>query len=204
LTATRKSTILVTLGIINDRHQIHDRRIAMNRAAALIVGISAVVCAAGCGSTTAELPVRTQHVAGTPFQEWKTFRFAQGRKSADSSDFPRFEEMTKKALQKELEGRGYTRIEDGAADFRVGYELSFRGEKVHQAASSGGSAEPEARGYSNVRSTGSLTVRMLDPTTSEALWTGRIGDIQLRSIETSKEIERIVWRVLAEFPPITG
>jgi hypothetical protein len=170
---------------------------------ALAAAVVAAVLGSGCRSGVAELPVRSHHVAGTAFQDWERFRFAQEEIARHSGQYPRFEAMVKNALQRELESRGYTRIEVGTPDFRVAFELSFRGEKVPQIAQEGSGAEPAARSYSNVRSSGSLTVRMLDPSTAEALWTGRIGDIQLRSIETGKEIERVVWRLLAEFPPIT-
>ncbi len=47
----------------------------MGTIAALAVS-SSNLCS-GCRSTIAELPVRTEHVAGTDFRDWTTFRFAR-------------------------------------------------------------------------------------------------------------------------------
>jgi hypothetical protein len=54
-----------------------------------------------------------------------------------------------------------------------------------------------------VRADGTLTVMMLDPDSGEAVWTGQISGIRLSTIETGRDLERYVWRLLAEFPPIT-
>jgi len=51
---------------------------------------------------------------------------------------------------------------------------------------------------------GTLTVKMLDPLTSQVLWSGTISEIKMKAIEPKKELSKAVWRVLVEFPPITG
>jgi hypothetical protein len=173
----------------------------MTRCASLLLSLTVLV-GLGCASSTAELPVRTDHVAGTPFQDWQGFRFSQDDGSRGDSQYPRYNEMTQNALQKELEGRGYTRVTEGSPDFRVAYELDFHGQKEPQSGRTSG-AEPAARPYSTVRADGSLTVKMLDPDTGEAVWTGQISGIRLSTIESGRDLERYVWRLLAEFPPIT-
>jgi hypothetical protein len=45
---------------------------------------------------------------------------------------------------------------------------------------------------------------MLDPLTSEILWAGHISEIKMKAIEPYKELRKAVWRVLVEFPPLTG
>lgn len=51
---------------------------------------------------------------------------------------------------------------------------------------------------------GSLTIKMLDPVSSEILWTGHLGELKITVVEPQKQLNKAVWRVLVEFPPITG
>jgi len=163
----------------------------------------AVLVAAGCSSTTAELPVRAEYNKTTKFQEWKTFRFSSGGMSS-TSNYPKHQKMIQRALEEELTARGYTRIEDGTPDFRVAFELVFRGTKTPQMTPEGGGADPMARSYAGPTPSGTLTVKMLDPLTSQILWSGHISEIKMKAIEPHKELKKAVWRVLVEFPPITG
>jgi len=162
----------------------------------------AVLVLAGCTSTKAERPVRTDYVRTTNFQEWKTFRFSTDGASG-SSNYPKYQKMTQQALEEELTARGYSRIEDGAPDFRVVFELIFRGDTTPQMTPEGGGAEPMARSHGGQTPTGSLTIKMLDPLTSQILWSGHISEIKMKAIEPNKELRKAVWRVLVEFPPIT-
>jgi len=164
------------------------------------LAIAAVVVLVGCGSTTADLPVRFEYSKTTDFQKWKTFRFASER-AGDSggSHYPGYEKMVEKAIAEELTARGYTRIEDGTPDFRVAFDLRFRGTSVPQ----GGGADPSARSYAGSTPRGTLTVNLLDPQSSKALWSGTISEIKMTPIEPQKRIARAVWRLLVEFPPLT-
>ncbi len=164
----------------------------------------AVLIISGCGSTAAEMPIRVEYSKVTPFHEWKTFRFTSENRGGDYTRYPKFESMAQQALEEELTARGYERIEDGSPDFRVAFELVFRGEKTAKTAPEGGGAEPMARTYSSARQSGSLTVRMLDPLSSQILWTGYVSEIRVNSLEPTKEIKKAVWRLLVEFPPLTG
>ncbi len=167
--------------------------------------ITAVLVLLGCGSTIAELPVRAEYSKTTSFHEWKTFRFsAETTGSGDATRYPKYEKMVQKALLEELTARGYTRIEDGTPDFRVAFDLRFRGDTRPQMTPEGGGADPSARSYAGPTPSGTLTVKMLDPLTSQILWSGIISEIKMTAIEPQKELKKAVWRVLVEFPPITG
>jgi len=61
---------------------------------------------AGCGSTTAELPVHTSYSRSTAFSAWKTFRLASDGSSDASNRYPRYEQMVRQALAEELSARG--------------------------------------------------------------------------------------------------
>ncbi len=168
------------------------------------VALVAVLLLAGCTSTTAELPVRTEYSKTTAFHEWKTFRFASDGKGADYQRYPRFEKMVQQALEEELAARGYTRIEDGPPDFRVAFNLIFRGDKTPSVAAEGGGADSTGQSYGGSSQKGTLIIKMLDPLTGEILWTGQMSEIQINAIEPQKELKKAVWRVLVEFPPLTG
>ena len=170
----------------------------------LVVALVAVLAFVGCTSTTSNLPVRTDYSKTTAFHEWKGFRFASDSKSADYQRYPRFEHMARQALETELTERGYTRLEEGSPDFRVAFDLIFRGGKKPQAAPEDRGAEPKAIAYGGSSQRGTLIVRMLDPATGEILWTGQISEIKMNAIEPQKELNKAVRRLLTEFPPLTG
>jgi hypothetical protein len=159
---------------------------------------------AGCASNPAERRVRTDFDPGTAFQEWETYRFASDGKGADYTRYPRYEKMTVAALEEELKARGYERIEDGTPDFRVGFDLIFRGGKAPDSAPESAATDPGAQPYVGQGQTGTLIVKMLDPQTGEILWTGQVSEIKMKAIEPQKELRKAVWRVLVEFPPLSG
>jgi hypothetical protein len=148
--------------------------------------------------------VRTEFVEGTDFQAWKTFRFSDSQRSNTDSSYPKYEQMIRTALIDELTKRGFARLEDGTPDFRVAFEISFRGDRTPQMTPEGGGADPIAKSSVGSNPSGSLTIKMLDPSTSRVLWTGYVSEIQMNFIDPQKELGKAVWRVLVEFPPITG
>ena len=157
-----------------------------------------------CSSSTKELPVRTRYDSSTVFQDWKTFRFASEQPESRGSRYPRYQKMLQQALDQELTARGYSRIEDGTPEFRVSYELSFRGDSTPQVNPQGAGADPMARSHSGPTPSGSLIIRMLDPVSSQILWTGSLAELKVSAIEPQKQLNKAVWRILVEFPPITG
>jgi hypothetical protein len=168
------------------------------------VAFVALLALAGCSSTPAERSVHTEYNKNTAFQEWKTYRFASDGKGADYTRYPRYEKMARIALEEEMKARGYERIEDGTPDFRVGFDLIFRGGKAPDSAPESAATEPGAQSYSGQGQTGTLIVKMLHAQTGEILWTGQVSEIKMKAIEPQKELRKAVWRVLVEFPPLTG
>jgi hypothetical protein len=171
---------------------------------AIPLTLAAVLAFLACGSTTAELPVRSEYDKTADFSGWNTFRFASDGKDADHTRYPKYERHAQQALEDELTSRGYTRIEEGSPDFRVAFDLVFRGDTQPQMTPEGGGAEPQPKSYSGSRQTGTLIVKMLDPKSSEILWTGQISELKMNTIEPQKEFQKAVWRLLAEFPPLNN
>jgi hypothetical protein len=168
------------------------------------IALVAALAVGGCTTTTSNLPVRTDYSKTTAFHEWKNFRFTSDIKDIDYHRYPRFERMAQQALEKELTARGYTRAEEGPADFRVAFELIFRGGTTPQAAPEDRGAEPMATTYGGSAQRGTLIVKMLDPETAEILWSGQISEIKMNAIEPQKELDKAVRRLLVEFPPLTS
>lgn len=168
------------------------------------VAVIAFLALAGCTSTTSNLPVRTDYSKTTAFSDWKSFRFASESQRSDYQRYPRFERMAQLALEAELINRGYTRIEEGSPDFRVSFDLIFRGGTKAQTAPEGKTAEPMATAYGGSSQRGTLVVKMHDPVTAEILWTGQIAEIKMNVIEPRKELDKATRRLLMEFPPLTG
>lgn len=169
------------------------------------LALAAALALTGCSTSAKDLPVRTEYSKTTAFHEWKTFRFASIEpRSPVGAQYPRYDQMIQKALVDELTAHGYSRIEDGTPDFRVSYELVFRGEDAPQSVPKGGGADPMARSYGGPTPGGSLTVRMLDPKNGEPLWTGHLADFKMTAIEPQKQLDSAIWRILVDFPPITS
>ena len=166
--------------------------------------VIAFLALAGCTSTTSKLPVRTDYSKTTAFSDWKNFRFASDSERSDYQRYPRFERMAQQALEQELTERGYTRLEEGSPDFRVSFDLIFRGGTKPQAELEDRGAEPKATAYGGSGQRGTLVVKMHDPVTAEILWTGQIAEIKMNVIEPRKELDKAVRRLLMEFPPLTG
>ena len=171
--------------------------------AKILVALVAVLAFVGCTSTTSNLPVRTDYSKTTAFHEWKRFRFASDSTRTDYQRYPRFERMAQQALETELVDRGYTRLAEGSPDFRVSFDLIFRGSKKSQVAPEDKSAEPKATAYGGSSQRGTLVVKMHDPVSAEILWTGQISEIKMNVIEPQKELDKAVRRLLMEFPPLT-
>ncbi len=169
----------------------------------ILVALVAVLAFVGCTSTTSNLPVRTDYSKTTAFHEWKRFRFASDSTRTDYQRYPRFERMAQEALGTGLIDRGYTRLAEGSPDFRVSFDLIFRGSKKSRATPEDKSAEPKATAYGGSSQRGTLVVKMHDPVSAEILWTGQISEIKMNVIEPQKELNKAVRRLLMEFPPLT-
>lgn len=168
------------------------------------IALVAMLALAGCTSAPAERSVHTEYDETTAFHEWETYRFASDSKGSDYTRYPRYEKMALVALEEELNARGYERIEDGTPDFRVAFDLIFRGGKAPDSAPESAATEPGSQTYTGKGQTGTLIVKMLHVRTGEILWTGQVSEIKMKAIEPQKELRKAVWRVLVEFPPLTG
>ena len=91
-----------------------------------------------------------------------------------------------------------------AAAKTAGFELIFRGSDLPNGRMGDPDATTDPKMVSRSRLSGTLVIRMLDPNTSEVLWEGRGSGLRLDTVNPEAQIRKAVWRVLVEFPPITG
>jgi hypothetical protein len=158
----------------------------------------------GCSTTqTIDLNVRTTFDEATDFSTWKSFRFTTASPPDDGTQrYPRLDNQISVAIEENLSDRGYERIEDGVPDFRIAFDFSSRGDQgsdpVRQYAN-----EPTTSTRTRPTKTNTLVVRMLHPTTAEILWQGQVTGFNLDAVQTQAEFRKAVWRLFAEFPPIT-
>lgn len=178
----------------------------MVRSAVIVSTVLAL--ALGCSSSgqrSAELQVRTEHDSSTDFSTWKTFRLASASTDGgDSSRFPRYERMVRDALVEELTARGYLRADNGGTDFRVASELAFSGSRVSDGLDPTHGIDTAPMADTRAKPTATLTVKMLHPGTSQVLWKGELPGVEVDAVTPEAALRKAVWRVLVEFPPISG
>jgi hypothetical protein len=165
-----------------------------------------VLFACACGTTKpAKLQVNTDYDKTVRWTEMKSFRMTSER-SADASyqRHPKLEEMVHDSLAEQLGGRGFKRTDDGPTDFRVAFELIFRGDDTNTHGTTPLGIDGQPSGAAGPGQTGALIVRMLDPTTSRVLWEGRVSEFKFGAANREADLRKAVWRILVEFPPITG
>jgi len=174
---------------------------------ATVIGAGALALAVGCSTArqTAELQVHTEYQAGTQFLQWKTFRIACVPSTHDDvNSYPHLQKMVREALVAELEARGYQQAGDGGTDFRVAFDLVFSGTTMRDGLDSTSGIDTGPTESTRGKPTATLTVRMLDPGTSQVLWQGEMGGVEIDAVNPEQQLRKAVWRVLMEFPPLSG
>jgi hypothetical protein len=167
-----------------------------------------VVALVACTATTqraARLQVYTDHDETVDFSTWRTFRLASAPAAdAGYTRFPLYERMVRNALVAELTGRGYSQAQNGDTDFRVRFELILRGASAPTEVESTHGVNTDPTTSRGTTSTTTLIVRMLEPRTSAVVWQGRLSGFEVDPVAPEVGFRKAVWRVLVEFPPITG
>ena len=164
------------------------------------------VLVAGCTASqrSDDLQVRVDYTEDFDFSSWRSYRFAPLPSGAGKNE-PRFEGLEQEArtaIEADLAERGYRRLVDGEPDFRIALDFASRGDRATNLGPAR-SSEPGSPPVAIPSKTNTLTLFMLDPDTGEVRWEGRVAGFSLDAIQFRAEIEAAVWRLLAEFPPVT-
>jgi hypothetical protein len=174
---------------------------------ATVSAVTVLVLTMGCSTArrNAELQVRTEYEAGTKFLQWKTFRIAsEPAVPHGQSSYPNLQRLVREALIAELEARGYQRADNGGTDFRVAFDLVFSGTTMRDGFDSTYGTDTGPAESTRGKPTATLTVRMLHPGTSQVLWQGEMGGVEIDAVNPEQQLRKAVWRVLMEFPPLSG
>jgi hypothetical protein len=184
----------------------HSGEIMKRMAIIGVVVVLGVSCSAtGSKKSAARLQVHTQYDESTKFQQWKTFRMASSRPSdTDHSRIRIYEKMVRESLIAQLTDRGYQRADEEETDFRVAFELTFSGAKAPDGYQSSHQVDTAPEVSRGTQTMSTLIVKMLDPVTSEVLWEGRLSGFEVEAVAPELAIDKAVWRMLVEFPPITS
>ncbi len=168
---------------------------------ALVLGTFALAC----GTTKpAQLQARTEYDATVQWTDLRSFRMASGQAAETNyTRYPHYERMVHTVLIEELVQRGYTLAENGPTDFRVAFELVFRGDRSPSMGAAPFDTNELPASVKGSGQTSTLIVRMLHPKTAQVMWTGTVSGFNV-GVAPEKEFRAAVWRLLAEFPPITG
>lgn len=162
----------------------------------------------GCSTTNkpGQLQTRTEYDKAVNWSDMRKFRMSSvDAPQAGYARFPRYERMVQNVIIEQLTSREYVLAEDGPTDFRVTFQLIFKGTDAPSMTSDpfGADAAPGSTASSSTTQTSTLTVRMLHPVTGQALWTGTVSGFTV-GVTPENDFRKAVWRLLAEFPPLTG
>jgi Domain of unknown function (DUF4136) len=179
----------------------------MLRATVIGAAVLASVLAVGCAGTrrAAEMQVRVEYEPGADFVQWKIFRIASEPSGPrEASSYPHLERMVREALVAELEARGYQHASDGGTDFRVSFDLAFSGTSMRDGLDGTHGVDTGPAESTRGKPIATLIVRMLHPGTSQVLWQGELGGVEIDAVNPEATLRKAVWRVLVEFPPLSG
>ena len=171
----------------------------------VIIVLVTVGLGAACSTTTpAQLQARTEYDTTVQWTDLRSFRMVSEQPAETSyTRYPHYEQVVHDVLVEELVKRGYTLAENSPTDFRVAFELVFRGDRTPSMGTAPFDANELPASVKGSGQTSSLIVRMLHPITSHVMWTGTVSGFSV-GVTPEKEFRAAVWRLLAEFPPITG
>lgn len=169
-----------------------------------------VVLVAGCSSVS----VTRDYDASTDFTPLKTYAWqyeTQPRAGNPRVDNDLIDERVRKAVDAQLEEKGFARAEKDAADVLVAYYVEYKqrigGSSVGFGLGGGSYGRYGGVGYNTTISDydeGQLTIDIIDPSTGKNIWrgVGRRTTYEGSDPEkTTKVINNAVTRILAKFPP---
>jgi hypothetical protein len=164
-----------------------------------------VVATSGLACTTtkaAQLQARSEYDSTVQWTDMRSFRMASAQQAETSyTRYPHYEKIVRDVLVDELVKRGYLLAENDQTDFRVAFELVFRGDRTPSAGTAPFDSNELPASVKGSGQTSTLIVRMLHPKTAEIMWTGTVSGFNV-GVAPEKEFRAAVWRLLAEFPPI--
>ncbi len=165
--------------------------------AAIIVGVLGL-------STALAQDVRTNHMPGTDFTKYHTYRWVSIPGGAHPNEIT--DAMIKQAVDAQLAAKGLTKTDSDNADLYLGYQVAVDQERQWNAYGMGGGWRFGGMGTatSSTINVGTLVVDMYDPASKQLVWTGqgtKTIDPKGDQEKNQKNLDKAMQKLFKNFPP---
>jgi hypothetical protein len=147
--------------------------------------------------------VRTNHLPGTDFSKYHTYKWVQIEGGAHPNQIVDAE--IKQSVDSQLAAKGLSKVDEGAADLYVAYQISVDKEKQWNAYGTGG---VRFGGIGNATSStinvGTLVLDFYDPAGKKLIWQGEATktlDPSKSEEKNQKNLDKAMQKLLKDFPP---
>ncbi len=170
------------------------------RAVTIVVAVLLLVVAIGCS----QIRVRSDYDEDIDFSKYQTFRMAEWKgDDLAARPNPLLKRRVNRALEAELNAKGYTQREQGKPDFIVAFHTGI---KKRVAITEDYYPYRWRRGFGKRVSVhtykeGSLVVDVIDADSKTIVWRGWATGVINRPDQAEEQIRESVTKVLAQFPP---
>lgn len=145
--------------------------------------------------------VTVDHEAGIDFSSYRTYAWRPGTEAAR----PDVQGWVVKAVERELEARGMTKVSDGPADLYVvthtsaEHDISATNNYVYLPTYDVG----VLASHTNLTTYGTLIVDLLDGNSERAVWRGLASDVlgELTPSQVRKKVDKVTRKMFKNFPP---
>lgn len=169
----------------------------MKKLTGAVVGLFVVV---GCSP----ISVKTDYDREVNFAQYRTFKWMpfpendSGRRIKPNS---LMDKRIRRAVERELQAKGYEIIESGKADALLAYHVGVQ-QKVD--VSTWGYRPWHRRTYVHRYKEGSLIVDVVDPRMKQLIWRGWATGIAGELNASEEDVNEAVQKVFKKYPPETG
>ena len=180
-------------------------------------GPALVLALVACSVTYAQ-DVRTNYMPGADFSKYHTYAWVdevQGVPAVGGHPDQILDTQVKQAVDSQMAGKGFTKVDGGKADLLLGYQLAIDQEKQINGFGDnwggwGGWGGPWGGGFSTFSAqtsslyVGTFVVGMYDPAVKKLVWIGAAQHAIEPSKKQEKNIERLnkgAQKLLKDFPP---
>ena len=148
--------------------------------------------------------VRTNHMPGTDFSKYHTYKWVNIEGGAHPNQIQDAE--IKRSVDSQLAAKGLTKTDTDTADLFVGYQVAVEQEKQWNAYGMGGGVRWGGMGTatSSTITNGTLVIDMYDPATKQLVWTGNATktlDPKSSPEKNQKNLDKAMQKLLKNFPP---
>src|SRR5579871_1995857 len=176
-------------------HETHVRRASLCALAMVLVL---------AGTTLAAQDVRSNHMPGTDFSKYHTYKWV----SIEGASHPNqiVDAEIKQSVDSQLAAKGLTKTDSDKADLYVGYQIATDKEKQWNGYGMGGGIRwgGMATATSSTINVGTLVLDLYDPGAKQLVWTGsatKTLDPSSNQDKNEKNLNKAMAKLLKNYPP---